>query len=305
MPHSKSLFQAWLMAWAWGLAALVATQVVAAQAISLVHVHGLSYSADGKQLMIPSHHGLAIYANGRWTKAAGPAHDYMGYSATHNALYSSGHPAPSSGLSNPLGLIKSRDGGQTWQQLGLSGESDFHTLATSYATNAVYVVNPAANSRMSQAGIYASRDDGLKWTHSPAQGLGSKLNSLAVHPTEAAIVAAGTDEGLYLSHNSAHRFDRLLGAKGVLAVFFDLDGQHLWFSSLGTKAELARISLKAGAKAEPIALPAMPDDGLAYIAQNPVRPHEMAIASFNRSVFISKNRGLSWTAIAIKGTTLE
>ena len=36
-------------------------------AVTLTHVHGLSYSADGKQLVIPSHNGLAVFADGRWT----------------------------------------------------------------------------------------------------------------------------------------------------------------------------------------------------------------------------------------------
>ena len=48
-----------------------------ARADLLTHVHGLAYSADGKRLMIPSHHGLAIYENGKWTKAPGAEHDYM------------------------------------------------------------------------------------------------------------------------------------------------------------------------------------------------------------------------------------
>lgn len=116
--------------------------------MTLTHVHGQSYSADGTQLMIPSHHGLAIYetgAKGRWSKADGPSHDYMGFSATSEALYSSGHPAPGSGLTIPFRLIKSLDGGKTWRKLGLEGESDFHLLATSYGTNAVYVRNFGVN----------------------------------------------------------------------------------------------------------------------------------------------------------------
>ncbi|MFU7548103.1 glycosyl hydrolase, partial [Pseudomonas paraeruginosa] len=93
------------------------------------HVHGLAFSPDGQQLSIPSHHGLAVYSQGRWSKAPGPAHDYMGYSVTRQAIYSSGHPARGSGLVNPFGVIKSSDGGRTWQQLGLQGDSDFHLLA--------------------------------------------------------------------------------------------------------------------------------------------------------------------------------
>src|SRR6266853_2480637 len=129
-----------------GLASAVATQ--AAAQVTLMHVHGLAYSPDGKRLMIPSHHGLAVYENGKWSKAPGPEHDYMGFAATGKNIYSSGHPAPGSGLVNPFGLLRSRDGGKTWEKLGLEGESDFHLLATGWNTNAVYVWNPAPSSRM-------------------------------------------------------------------------------------------------------------------------------------------------------------
>lgn len=295
--------QVFLLALMLGTAA--AAPVHADEPVTLMHVHGLSYSANGRQLMIPSHHGLAVFENGRWSRAAGPAHDYMGYSATRDALYSSGHPAPGSGLTNPFGLIKSRDDGQTWQQLGLTGESDFHTLATSYATNAVYVLNHQPNSRMNQAGVYYTLNDGLKWIRSAAKGLGPKLNGLAVHPTEAALVAAGMDDGLYLSRDSAGSFERLVGGTRVLAESFDLDGQHLWFSSYAGKAKLARIALKPGAKAEDVSLPALTDDAVAYIAQNPARQAVIAIATFKRSVFLSKDQGRTWTQIAKEGTTHE
>jgi len=162
MHFNKHILRAFLLALVLGVAA--ARQVHAGPPVTLTHVHGLSYSADGRQLLVPSHHGLAVFENGRWSKAAGPAHDYMGFSATRDALYSSGHPAPGSGLINPFGLIKSRDGGKTWHKLGLEGESDFHTLATSWGTNAVYVFNPGPSSRMSQAGIHFTLNDGLKWT---------------------------------------------------------------------------------------------------------------------------------------------
>ena len=204
MRHKQISLYTWMLALALG--GLAAAPAHAGEPVTLMHVHGLSYSVDGKQLLIPSHHGLAVFEDGRWSKAAGPTHDYMGYSATRDALYSSGHPATGSGLTNPFGLIKSRDGGKTWQQLGLTGESDFHTLATSYATNAVYVLNHQPNSRMNQAGVYYTLNDGLKWTRAAAKGLGTKLNSLAVHPTDAKVVAAGMDDGLYgnppINHHS-------------------------------------------------------------------------------------------------------
>ncbi len=272
---------------------------------TLTHVHGLSFSNDGKQLMIPSHHGLAVYQDGKWSKAAGPQHDYMGFAATRDTLYSSGHPAPDSGLPNPFGLIKSRDGGKTWQQLGLEGESDFHTLATSYGTHAVYVVNHQRNSRMDSAGIYHTRNDGLKWQRAEGKGLDPKITSLAVHPTDATTVAAGTDKGLYLSRDSGDRFDRLVGGSQVLAETFDLDGEHLWFSMYGKTPGLSKVALKPGAQPVEIKLPPLKEDAVAYIAQNPAQPDEIAIATFKRSVYLRKSEGGAWKQIANEGATHE
>lgn len=286
------------------LAALPATPSRAAEAVTLTDVHGLSYSADGQQLLVASHNGIAVYANGRWSKAAGPAHDFMGFSATRDALYSSGHPAPDSKAINPFGFIKSRDGGKSWQNFGLEGEADFHTLATSYGTNAVYVINHRPNPRMKDLSIYYTLNDGLKWQRADATGLPPKLNALAVHPSDAKLVAAGADDGLYLSRNSAGSFERLVSGKQVLAASFDLNGEQLWFSAYSGEAALLRMGLKAGAKAEAIKLPALPNDAVAYIAQNPSRHNEITIATFKRNVYLSKDQGGAWTQIAREGATL-
>ena len=294
-------FRSALLALTIGLGA--ATAARAAEPVALTHVHGLSYSADGTRLMIPSHHGLAVFENGRWTKAAGPAHDYMGFSGTRDTLYSSGHPAPGSGLTNPFGLIKSGDGGKTWQKLGLEGESDFHNLATSYGTNAVYVVNHGPNSRMSQPGVYHTRNDGLKWTQAATKGLGGELRSLAVHPSDPDVVAVGTTEGLYLSRDAADTFEPIASGSQVLAETFDLDGAHLWFSAHAGKPALMRIELKSGARPQALSLPPLGDDAVAYIAQNPRQHDEIAIATFKRSVFVSPDQGKTWKRIASNGAT--
>ena len=165
-------------------------------------------------------------------------------------------------LTHVHGLAYSADGGKSWKKLGLEGESDFHALAASYRTNAVYVLN-----------------------------------------TGASVVAAGTSGGLYLSRDSANQFDRIVGGQQVLAQAFDLDGQHLWFSGHAGQPSLMRIALEPGAQPEPVTLPPLTDDAVAYIAQNPARRGEIAIATFNRSVFVSKDTGRSWTGIALGGAT--
>src|SRR2546430_7270611 len=194
--------QIWTCAVAIMLAAGTIGTALAQDSVTLMHVHGLSYSADGKRLMIPSHHGVAVYEKGKWSKAPGPQHDYMGFSATSKHLYSSGHPAPGSGLVNPFGLIRSRDGGKTWDKLGLEGETDFHVLATSWHTNAIYVWNPAPSSRMRSPGLHYTLNDGLAWKAARAAGLQGDPRALAVHPDDAPSVPVATSTGVFGSRTS-------------------------------------------------------------------------------------------------------
>jgi hypothetical protein len=281
------------------LAGLIAA--TSAQAgVTLTHVHGLAYSADGKRLMIPSHHGLAIYENGKWSKAPGPQHDYMGFSATAKNLYSSGHPAPGSGMVNPFGLIRSKDGGKTWEKLGLEGETDFHLLATSWNTNAIYVWNPAPSSRMRQRGLHYTVNGGLAWKPARAAGLQGDPQALAVHPGNATTVAVATSSGVFVSRDSGERFEPVAnGVQGVSA-FFDLDGKRLWYGAFDGQARLARVPV-GGGKAQAVELPALGRDAVAYIAQSPAVRTEYAIATFERSVYLSKDSGRSWSPLAVRG----
>lgn len=286
-------------AMSWLLAAAAAAPTALAQTPTLTHVHGLAYSADGKELMIPSHHGLAVFRDGKWSKAPGPQHDYMGFSATAKFLYSSGHPAPGSGLVNPFGLMRSANGGKSWDKLGLEGETDFHLLATSWNTNAIYVWNPAPSSRMQQPGFHFTVNEGLAWKAARALGLEGDPHALAVHPDDFKAVAVATSKGVFESHDAGESFLQIASGQGT-AVFFDLDGKHLWYGSFDRAARLARARLRGGPLTQ-IKLPPLKDDAVAYIAQNPVRRAEYAIATFERSVYLSKDSGGTWKPIAERG----
>lgn len=284
----------------YAIAVLAMLGAAAAQAaVTLTHVHGLAYSADGKKLMIPSHHGLAVYENGKWSKAPGPEHDYMGFSATGKHLYSSGHPAPGSGLVNPFGLIRSKDGGKTWEKLGLEGETDFHLLATSWNTNAIYVWNPAPSSRMNRPGLHSTLNDGFAWKPAAAKGLEGDPNALAVHPEDAANVAVATSKGIFESTDSGETFRRSAQGEGT-SVFYDLDGKHLWIGYFDGQARLARARLRGGPPTQ-TALPELKNDAVAYVAQNPAKRDEYALATFERSVFLTRDGGRTWTPIAERG----
>lgn len=272
--------------------------VAASETVTLTHVHGLAYSTDGKRLMIPSHHGLAVFEDGRWGKAGGPEHDYMGFAATAEALYSSGHPAPSSALPNPFGVIRSTDGGHNWDSLGMSGESDFHLLAASHRTNAIYVFNPAPNSRMKTAGVFSSLNDGFSWRRHALDGVISEPTALAVHPDDPDRFALGTRDGLYVAQGSEglHR----VSDGRITALWFDLDGDSLWVGRYDDGPELARLDPQTGDLVR-IGIPVAEKDAVAYVTQNPARSNEYAVATFRREVFISTDAGRNWRTIARDG----
>lgn len=305
MNHARRLFSAtaFLVAFV-ALSAAPGVPILAQSAsVTLTHVHGLAYSADGKTLFVPSHHGLAVYAGGKWSKAPGPQHDYMGFAATKDYFYSSGHPAPGSGFANPFGLMRSDDGGKRWAKLSLEGESDFHLLATSHGTKAIYVYNPAPNSRMKTPGIYYTLNDGFVWNRAQANGFSGQPTSLAVHPSDPKVVAIGSKSGLYLSTDSGESFRSIATGEQALAAFFDLDGNHLWVSSYASAPALVRVNWKTRGE-NAVTLPPMARDAVAYIAQNPVSRNEYAIATFERSAYITRDGGKTWQQIARDGQGL-
>lgn len=283
----------------------LATQPAAAQAaVRLHHVHGLAYTADGKQIVVPSHHGLAVYAAGKWSKAPGPEHDYMGFSATARHFYSSGHPVHgSTEFRNPFGVIRSSDRGKTWTKLGLEGETDFHLLTTGWNTNAIYVWNPAPSSRMRETGLHYTVNDGFQWHRAAAAGFSGTPHALAVHPDDPKVVAVAGSDGIFLSRSAGERFEPLARGEEGLAIFFDLDGEHLWRSGYAGEARLARVSLKTGTAAA-VKLPPLERDAVSHIAQNPVNRDEYAIATFARSIYLSRDGGRTWTQIADRGKGL-
>jgi len=95
------------------------------------HIHGLSVNGETGQVLLATHDGLYDMSKKPAVKV-GPANDLMGFTPgmDQGVFYASGHPVQDSALPGPLGLIKTSDGGKTWEQLSRQRESDFHALAT-------------------------------------------------------------------------------------------------------------------------------------------------------------------------------
>ncbi|MGQ0546723.1 MAG: F510_1955 family glycosylhydrolase [Betaproteobacteria bacterium] len=273
--------------------------------IELRHAHGLGYSADGSNILIPNHHGIAVYSAGRWSTLPGPANDYMGFVVTRDFIFTSGHAAGSRGAANPLGLMRSTDGGRSWTRLGLEGQAEFHFVAAGYFSNSLYVYNAEPNPLMPRPGIYRMTGDRLVgWRGAAGRGLRGELGMLTAHPTLSGTVAAAATEGLYLSRDGGNEFTPLLAGTRATTARFLLEGDALLVGLLeGMRPGLYRVDIDNGARSA-LTLPPFGRDAVANIAQNPVRRAELALISFERAVYVSADAGKSWKRIARPRGTL-
>lgn len=95
---------------------------VAEQGPALEHIHGLGINPADGRLFIATHNGL--FAAGRdQTRpelVGDTGHDIMGFSVVGaDHFIGSGHPGPGQDLPGNLGLIESRDAGNTWKNVSL------------------------------------------------------------------------------------------------------------------------------------------------------------------------------------------
>lgn len=116
-----------------------------------------------------------------FTKIGG-TNDLMGFTADQDAgvFYTSGHPGEGSDLPNPLGLIKSGDGGRTWEQLSRQRESDFHAMTTTKSGIVAF------------DGTLSTTVDGKTWKTATA---GFAPAALAGHPNSDTVLAT-TPKGI-------------------------------------------------------------------------------------------------------------
>lgn len=265
------------------------------QNVQFAHMHGMGFSSDGNQLFVTAHDGFRVYEKGHWIVPDLPINDYMGYSPTNSGFYSSGHPGPASQQINPLGLVKSADGGKTLTALGFVGQSDFHLMGVGYETHAIYVLNPDVNTILN-VGLSYSPDDGKTWHQSQSGGVVGNIIQIAVHPTKDNIVALATDGGLFLSTDYGQKFSQISNTVPVTSASFTSTGDRLLFAYQNLYAN----DLTTG-KTDILQSPTLKEnDPISYIAVNS-GSGEIAIATFNKDIYLSSNQTQSWKQIAQQG----
>lgn len=271
--------------------------------ITIKHAHGMDYSSDGSRILFAAHDGLRKYEGGRWTIPDVPQHDYMGFSMVDDGFYSSGHPARGSNLKDPLGIVKSTDDGKTLEMLALYGKVDFHSMDVSYDTHTIYVLNPQPNTLMETTGLHYSQDEAKTWTKSEMEGYTGESTSLAVHPTNDAIVAVGTQAGLYLSKDHGHQFEKILSDRGVTSISFGYQGQ-LFVGGYNNGASLLEINIETKQTNE-TAVPITEGDAVSFLAQNPAEDKEIVLMTYNKDIYLSDDAGMSWNKIANQGVVIN
>lgn len=192
------------------------------------HIHGLSVSPETDQVLLATHEGLFDVTKSPGTRI-GESNDLMGFTATADPglFYASGHPGPGSDMPNPLGLIRSMDGGKTWEPLSRQGESDFHALASVKSGVVAY------------DGTLQTSPDGKTWTPATAEFVPAVLAGNSETDTVLATTREGlqrsTDGGKTWALNAAAPIIQFAAfASGTEAVGVEPDGSVHYSADAGS-----------------------------------------------------------------------
>ena len=244
-----------------------------------LHVHGLGPAPDGG-LLVATHTGLFRAEGGELERVGETIQDLMGFAAAEDGtLLASGHPDPEDaqarGLPPHLGLIRSADGGHTWETVSLAGEADFHALRA-YGTR-LYGFD-ASGGR-----LLASTDGGQTWEQRPSPGL---LADLVGDPAQPERLLAAGEQGIAVSEDAGRSWRVLAERIGLFAwpeggPVYLVDAEGV----IHTSPDGERWS-RAGETGEPPA---------ALVATG---PRELYFAGHDGEVLRSEDGGRTWSPFA-------
>jgi hypothetical protein len=170
-----------------------------------VHVHGVAPDPNDRDaVVVATHTGLFRIVDGVAERVGDGYHDLMGFTVGDDGtFYASGHPDLQSDHlrtdeGDPhLGLIRSTDGGHSWESVSLLGEVDFHALTIAGST---IVGGDATTGR-----FLASDDGGDTWDERGSVD----LVSLAADRDDAQRLLGSTPDGLVRSDDGGRRWQSL------------------------------------------------------------------------------------------------
>jgi len=183
---------------------------------SVSHIH--SVKAFGSKVLMGTHEGLFLHQGQNKMKPIGSERfDVMGLDSDGSALYASGHPGKGSKLPNPVGLLKSVDGGITWSSVSLLGKVDFHFLEINGAE--IYGASALDGQLM-----YSS-NSGKKWVIVGKNTL-SDIAVLSGKPKQAFAI----EEGKLFRSNNAFKTRSIVKTDFFINAI-EMSGRTLWAAS--------------------------------------------------------------------------
>jgi photosystem II stability/assembly factor-like uncharacterized protein len=191
--------------------------------VEVAHVHGLGVDPQDDTLYAGTHYGLIrLPEQGEPTRVADRVQDFMGFTVVGPGHFlASGHPGEGQDGPSSLGLIKSTDGGQTWQSLSLAGEADFHALEARHGR--VYGLNALT-------GEFMVSEDKQTWDTRAAL----PMADFAVSPDDPDVLLATTEQGLARSEDGGETYTAVPNTPLLQLVSWAEDGTLIGAAPDGT-----------------------------------------------------------------------
>ena len=193
------------------------------------HVHGLGFDPDDRSVVYIAAHGDFYQSidGGPPVKVDKIRADYMSFSAPYVSgvpLYASGHPS----TGGNTGLIKSDDGGITWELVSnvIDPPVDFHAMAVS-KQNPEMIIGFDSAAR----GLFKTVDGGETWE---TLMYPEYVSALAISPDETQLVFAGTGKGIFKSDDGGKTWAVLDAYNGMMIFALVFDEEGTLFASVET-----------------------------------------------------------------------
>jgi photosystem II stability/assembly factor-like uncharacterized protein len=219
------------------------------------HVHELAVEADSGRLLIATHDGLfELTRDGEPSAVNDLTTDLMGFTrAPTGDFFASGHPGAGEDGPSRLGLVTSTDGGDSFEEVSLGGQADFHALEAT--STFVYGVDGGTR-------LLRSSDAGATWEELT---LPQPVADLAADSDSESLVVT-SELGLLLSNDAGETFTQVDGAPVLQLVDWADDGTLTGIDPSGQVYSANDPgSWTSGAKIEPAQAITTGPDGVVYV----------------------------------------
>ncbi|TBR08566.1 MAG: hypothetical protein EPO62_06715 [Candidatus Nitrosotenuis sp.] len=190
------------------------------------HIHGLGFDPTNRNILYIATHGDFYWSvdDAPPSKIDEQRADYMAFNAPYSQglpLYASGHPA----TGGNTGLIKSTDGGKTWQQVAttLDPPFDFHAMGVT-KSDPNLIIGFDSEGR----GLFKTVDAGKTWQ---TLQFPDYITALAISPTDSNVMFVGTGKGIYQTNDGAQTWTQIEQYKGLLVFVLTFDENGVLYAS--------------------------------------------------------------------------